>query len=92
MSRTKINWIKIKRAFGFFILLKDHSQILRAVVAKNRAEKSDLLRSSSSIAILKALFYLSMLANFQTNRMILAIFLGLERSMMVKIIIFEFLF
>ncbi len=34
------------------------------------------------IEILKALFNLSMLANFQTNRMILAIFIGLERAMM----------
>jgi len=34
------------------------------------------------IAILKALFDLSMLANFQTNWMILAIFIGPERSMM----------
>jgi hypothetical protein len=44
--------------------------------------KSDLLRSSSFIANLKALLNLSMLANFQTNRMLLAIFIGLERSMM----------
>jgi hypothetical protein len=32
--------------------------------------------------ISKALSNLSMLANFQTNRMIIAIFIGLERSMM----------
>ena len=49
---------------------------------KIRQVKSDPLRSSSFIAILKALFDLSMLANFQTNRMILAIFIGPERSMM----------
>ncbi len=55
---------------------------LRAVVAKNRAEKSDLLRSSSFIAILKALFNLSMLEKFQSDRMIQVIFIGLERSMM----------
>ena len=43
--------------------------------------KNDPLRFSSLIAILKALFNLSMLANFQTNRMIGTSFIGLERSM-----------
>jgi hypothetical protein len=68
---------------------------LRAVVAKNRAGKNDRLRFSSFIAILKALFNLSMLANFQTDWMIETVFAGLERSMMifvVKNIILELFF
>jgi hypothetical protein len=51
---------------------------LGAVVAKNRAGKNDPLRFSSFIAIMNALFNLE---NFQSNRMIGTIFLGLERSM-----------
>ena len=45
--------------------------------------KSDLLRSSSFLAILKALFNLSLLVNFQSYRMIGTVFIGLQRSMMV---------
>ncbi len=51
-----------------FFVRVGFSLFKRAVVAKNRAGQ--------------ALFNLGMLANFQTNRMILAIFIGLERSMM----------
>jgi hypothetical protein len=47
---------------------------LRAVVAKNQAGKNDPLRFSTFIAILKALFNLSMV--------IKAIFIGHERTMM----------
>ena len=49
---------------------------------KIRQEKSDPLRFSSFIHILKALFNLGMLANFQSNRKIGNVFTGLERSMM----------
>jgi hypothetical protein len=49
---------------------------------KIRQIKSDLLRSSSFKVIMKALSNLSTLANVQTNRMILAILIGLERQMM----------
>ncbi len=43
---------------------------------------NDPLRFSSFTAILKALFNIRMLANFQSNRMIGTAFIGLERSMM----------
>jgi hypothetical protein len=47
------------------------SCVLRAVVAKNRrGSKNDPLQFSSFIAILKALFNLSILENFQSNQMI----------------------
>jgi hypothetical protein len=49
-------------------------------------------RFSSFIAILKALFNLSVLASFQTNWMIETVFIGLERFFLVKIIILKFFF
>jgi hypothetical protein len=56
---------------------------LRAVVAKKSGRlNNDPLRFSCFIAISKALFNLSMLANSQSNRMIGTVFIGLERSMM----------
>jgi hypothetical protein len=56
---------------------------LRAFVGKFGQVKNDPLRFTSFIAILKALFNISMLANFQSNRMIGTVFIGLGRSMMV---------
>jgi hypothetical protein len=49
---------------------------------KIRQVKNDTFRFPSFIGILKALFNLSMLANFQSNRLIGVIFIGLEKSMM----------
>ncbi len=67
---------------GAAILAFAYRAHVRHLVLKIGQVKSDLLRSSSFMEILKALLNLSMLANFQTNRMIQAIFIGLERSMM----------
>jgi hypothetical protein len=59
-----------------------HIHFKKVVGEKWAGQKMTLSDSHVFIAISKAVFNLSMLANFQSNRMIGTVFIGLERSMM----------